>query len=159
LLRSRSVAGDRAVREAFERERTEVLVVHVDRAKLKEEIRNMRERMRTELSASKTGEFDLKQDPGGLADIEFLVDYRVLSHAAELPELVEFPDNIRQLEALERTGLVPAHDCESLIEIYIRIRERLHELALAGGGRVVDSSEFAQERELVTGLWNAALLD
>ena len=62
----------------------------------------MRARMRVELSGSGPGEFDLKQDPGGLADIEFLVDYWVLANAEYYPELVEFPDNIRQLEALER---------------------------------------------------------
>ena len=62
----------------------------------------------TELSLAKAGSFDIKQDPGGIADIEFLVDYWVLAHSAEYPELVEFPDNIRQLEALERVGLVPA---------------------------------------------------
>ncbi len=159
LLRSRSVAGDDAVRQAFERERTEVLTTHVDRAKLQAEISKMRERMRAELSTSRADEFDLKQDPGGLADIEFLVDYWVLSNADAVPELVEHPDNIRQLEALERTGLVPAADCRSLIDIYIRIRERLHELALAGGPRVVDANELEAERRRVTGLWQAAFSD
>jgi len=159
LLRSRSVAGDPAVREAFERDRTEVLTRHVHRERLAEEIRTMRERMRTELSGSKPGEFDLKQDPGGLADIEFLVDFWVLSHAQDLPELVTFPDNIRQLEALERTGLVPASDCRRLVETYIRIRERLHELALGSGGRVVTAREFTAERRFVTDLWNAAFAD
>jgi glutamate-ammonia-ligase adenylyltransferase len=156
LLRSRSVAGSVDVREAFEHERKEVLTEHVERARLRDEIRNMRERMRAELSGSKAGEFDLKQDPGGLADIEFLVDYWVLSHAAELPELVEHPDNIRQLEALERTGLVPASDCRQLIDIYIRIRERLHELALDGGGRIVAAGELVAERRVVSTLWDAA---
>ena len=105
------------------------------------------------------GEFDLKQDSGGLADIEFLVDYWVLANAEYYPELVEFPDNIRQLEALERTGLVAADRCKRLIETYIRIRERLHELALAEQRRVVPQAELAAEREWVTSIWEETFAD
>ncbi len=159
LLRSRSVAGPQRVRDAFEAERREVLMHHVDRKKLKPEVKRMRTRMRTELSGSSAGEFDLKQDSGGLADIEFLVDYWVLANAEFYPELVEFPDNIRQLEALARTGLVAADRCESLIETYIRIRERLHELALAEQRRVVPQAELAAEREWVTSIWEETFAD
>ncbi len=153
LLRSRSVAGPQHLRAAFEAERCDVLMHHVDRAKLKAEVERMRARMRAELSGSGTGQFDLKQDPGGLADIEFLVDYWVLANAERYPELVEFPDNIRQLEALARTGLVLADRCQRLIETYIRIRERLHELALGEQPRVVSDAELAAERAWVTGVW------
>ncbi len=111
----------------------------------------MRRRMRTELSLAKAGFFDLKQDPGGIADIEFLVDYWVLAHSAEYPELIEFPDNIRQLEALERVGLVPAERCRRLKECYLALRQRVHELALDEGGRVVPEQEFAAVREYVAG--------
>jgi glutamate-ammonia-ligase adenylyltransferase len=154
LLRSRSVAGPADVRAVFERERRDVLVHHVNRETLKDEVRKMRERMRAELSESAAGQFDLKQDPGGLADIEFLVDYWVLARAMDFPELVEFPDNIRQLEALERVGLVAADRCRGLKDIYIRIRGRLHELALDERGRVVDGAEFEPERAWVLGVWN-----
>nr|NIW25401.1 bifunctional [glutamate--ammonia ligase]-adenylyl-L-tyrosine phosphorylase/[glutamate--ammonia-ligase] adenylyltransferase [Gammaproteobacteria bacterium] len=153
LLRSRSVAGPQRVRDAFEADRREILMHHVDRTKLKSEVERMRTRMRTELSGSKTGEFDLKQDAGGLADIEFLVDYWVLANAEYYPELVEFPDNIRQLEALARTGLVAADRCQRLIETYIRIRERLHDLALGDQRRVVSEAELTDERAWVTSVW------
>jgi glutamate-ammonia-ligase adenylyltransferase len=115
--------------------------------------------MRTELSLAKEGRFDLKQDSGGIADIEFLVDYWVLAHSAEYPELVEFPDNIRQLEALERVGLVPAERCAQLKEAYLALRQRVHELALDEGGRVVAAEEFAAVRELVSGIWHEVFAD
>jgi glutamate-ammonia-ligase adenylyltransferase len=159
LLRSRPVAGPQHVRDAFEAERREVLMYHVDRTKLKHEVERMRTRMRAELSSSGAGEFDLKQDLGGLADIEFLVDYWVLASAEDYPELLEYPDNIRQLEALERTGLVAADRCQRLIETYIRIRERLHELALADQRRVVPETELAAEREWVTRVWQETFAD
>jgi len=154
LLRSRSIAGSERVREAFETERREILMHQVDRTKLKSEVKRMRERMRAELSASKPEQFDIKQDYGGLADIEFLVDYWVLSRAAEHPELIEFPDNIRQLEVLERTGFVAADRCRRLIETYIEFRGRLHELALDDRGRVVAADEFSAQRDWVRSIWD-----
>ena len=114
----------------------------------------MRRRMRDELSLAKRGGFDLKQDPGGLADIEFLVDYWVLASSAEHPELVEFPDNVRQLEALERVGLVPADRCRRMKDAYLALRQRVHELALDEGGRVVGEHEFAELRAWVVGVWD-----
>ncbi|HEX7079932.1 MAG TPA: bifunctional [glutamate--ammonia ligase]-adenylyl-L-tyrosine phosphorylase/[glutamate--ammonia-ligase] adenylyltransferase [Gammaproteobacteria bacterium] len=153
LLRSRSLAGSRSIRDAFERERREILVGHVNRARLKEEIAGMRARMRAELSQSRDGEFDLKQDPGGLTDVEFLVDYLVLRHAPEFPALVEYPDNVRQIEALEAAGLVPAERAERLTSAYLALRRRLHELALDERGRVVSAEELADVRAFVTACW------
>jgi [glutamine synthetase] adenylyltransferase / [glutamine synthetase]-adenylyl-L-tyrosine phosphorylase len=154
LLRSRALAGTPSVCEAFERVRREVLVAHIDRAKLKGEVAKMRRRMRTELSEAKAGEFDLKQDAGGIADIEFLVDYWVLAHSAEYPELAEFPDNVRQLEALERVGLLTAERSARLKDAYLALRQRVHELALDRRGRVVADTEFAPIRSFVTGVWD-----
>lgn len=153
LLRSRALAGSRAVSAAFERIRREVLVGHVDRTKLKPQIAEMRARMRIELSLGKGERFDLKQDPGGIADIEFLVDYWVLANAGDFPELVEFPDNIRQLEALERTGLVPPERCMRLRDAYLELRRRTHELALDEAGRVVADDELVEVRAFVTSIW------
>ncbi len=154
LLRSRAVAGNREVGEAFERERRDVLVNHVDRERLKSEVESMRKRMRKELSQSGGDSFDLKQDAGGLADIEFLVDYWVLSNSQEYPELVEFPDNVRQLEALDRTGLVDSGRCEGLTEGYLALRQRTHELALDDAGRVVPATEFRELRDWIISIWN-----
>ena len=154
LLRSRALAGSREVCDAFEQIRREILVAHIDRTKLPSEVVKMRQRMRAELSQAKQGEFDLKQDAGGVADIEFLVDYWVLKHSAEFPELVEFPDNVRQLEALERVGLVSAERCRQLKDAYLALRQRVHELALDERRRVVAATEFVAVRALVTEVWN-----
>jgi glutamate-ammonia-ligase adenylyltransferase len=153
LLRSRAVAGSRAVCEAFERARREILIEHVARDKLRAEVVKMRARMRSELSLGKDGRFDIKQDPGGLADIEFLVDYWVLENAARFPQLVDFTDNIRQLEALERVGLVSNERCLKLKDAYLALRRRIHELALDEGGRVVDDREFEDLRAWIISIW------
>jgi glutamate-ammonia-ligase adenylyltransferase len=159
LLRSRALAGSPAVCAAFEAIRRDVLVAHVDRSKLKREVAKMRRRMREELSQAKADTFDIKQDTGGIADIEFIIDYWVLAHSAEYPELVEFPDNIRQLEALERVGLVPPERCLRLKEAYLALRQRVHELALDEGGRVVPAQEFGDVRAFVSAVWHEAFAD
>ncbi len=153
LLRSRPLAGADAIRAAFEAERREILTAHVARDRLKSEIAQMRARMRNELSESGPGQFDLKQDPGGIADVEFLVDYLVLAHAADYPELVEYPDNIRQIEALAVVGLLPAARAERLKEAYLELRQRVHTLALDERGRVVDADDLADVQSFVRECW------
>ena len=157
LLRSRAVAGSPAVCAAFEKERKAVLIDHVDRSRLREEVIRMRQRMRDELSKARPGMFDLKQSPGGLADIEFLVDYWVLANAQQCPDLVTYPDKVRQLESLERDGLIPASVAKELIGIYIKLRVRIHRLALAGRERCVGEREFSKERSRVRALWSEHL--
>jgi glutamate-ammonia-ligase adenylyltransferase len=159
LLRSRALAGSAAVCAGFERIRREVLVAHVDRGKLKVEVARMRRRMRSELTLAKPGSFDLKQDAGGIADIEFLIDYWVLAHSAQFPELVEFPDNIRQLEALERVGLVSRERCAAIKAAYLALRHRVHELALDEAGRIARADELVAVRAVVSDLWHEVFAD
>ena len=64
----------------------------------------MRGRMRAELSRSARGEFDLKQDAGGIADIEFIIDYWVLAQSKEFPDLVEYPDKAANWMAWSNTA-------------------------------------------------------
>jgi glutamate-ammonia-ligase adenylyltransferase len=153
LLRSRAVAGDSSLCVEFERERIEVLTNYVDRDGLKEAVVTMRARMRTQLASSAPGEFDLKQDLGALADIEFLIDYWVLANAAQYPTLIEYPDNVRQLESLDAAGLVSAKDCRTLKAVYIAYRSRIHERALMDLGRCVSDDEFVLERAAISELW------
>ncbi len=157
LLRSRPIAGDSSLMDRFSAERTEVLVSHVARDGLAAEIAKMRTRMRTELSRSNAGEFDIKQDPGGLADLEFLVDYWVLRNAQELPELVRHPDKVRQLESLAAAGLITEEIRASLTQVYLQFRQRLHAMALAGAGKVVLQGEFGDQRQHVIEVWGESL--
>src|SRR5690606_5450526 len=154
LLRSRALAGSKTIRDAFEAERREILTRYVDRAKLEDEVVRMRARMRAELSQGGASGFDLKQDAGGIADIEFLVDYLVLRHAPEHPELVEYPDNVRQIEGLAAAGLLPEDRAARLKDAYLALRQRVHELALDERGRVVDAAELADVRAFVTACWD-----
>ena len=155
LLRARAVAGDEILCQRFEAVRRRVLCTAVHRDTLRADVREMRERMRRELSHSGAGQFDIKQDAGGIADIEFLVQYWVLEGAQAHPQLVTYSDNVRQLEALSAAGLVPPATARWLKETYIGYRTLLHHLSLEGGERVVEAAEHAQRRARVQEIWRA----
>ncbi|HEX7114455.1 MAG TPA: bifunctional [glutamate--ammonia ligase]-adenylyl-L-tyrosine phosphorylase/[glutamate--ammonia-ligase] adenylyltransferase [Steroidobacter sp.] len=157
LLRARAIAGDPKLCEEFEAARIEVLRKAVKREGLRDEVRKMRERMRENLSKARSGQFDLKQDAGGVADIEFLVQFWMLQWADRYPEIVTFSDNIRQLESLASGNLVPQSRVDFLVDTYRRYRQRLHRLSLEGAGNVVSEEEFAAERQGVIRIWEEVM--
>jgi [glutamine synthetase] adenylyltransferase / [glutamine synthetase]-adenylyl-L-tyrosine phosphorylase len=157
LLHARSVAGAAILRERFEAIRIEVLARHVRRDSLRADVRHMRNRMRNELSRAKPGEFDLKQDPGGIADIEFLAQYWALTWAGEYPPVAMYSDTIRQLESVASADLVPQSRIDTLSSAYLGYRSCLHHRALDGAGAVVAASEFVTERVAVVAIWDEVM--
>ncbi len=154
LLRSRAVAGSPGVIERFETLRRELLcsAVHLD--SLRQDVIEMRERMRAELGSRKPGVFDVKQDRGGIADIEFLVQFRVLQHAHEHPSLVKYSDNVRQLDSLIETGIMDEATATELKETYLAYRARMHRLALEDRPGLVPTEEFVERRHRVAEIWS-----
>jgi glutamate-ammonia-ligase adenylyltransferase len=159
LLHARAVAGDPDLRAEFENLRREALMKHVRRATLREEVRDMRLRMRRELSRARPGSglFDIKQDPGGTADIEFLAQYWALLHAGSHPPVVMFADTIRQLESVASADLVPQATVDVLTAAYRRYREHSHHLSLERKEPVVPADDFADTRAAVTAIWDATM--
>jgi glutamate-ammonia-ligase adenylyltransferase len=153
LLRARAVAGDATVKAAFEDLRVRILRDYVRREGLRDEVANMRARMRTELAAGTPELLDLKQDEGGITDIEFLVQYLVLREAGTHPDLVRWSDNIRQLEGLAARGILAAAEAEALADAYRRYRHRIHRQNLAGEPALAPRAEFAGLVALVTAAW------
>jgi len=131
----------------------------VRRDKLRIEVRDMRLRMRKELSKAKagSGRFDIKQDAGGTADIEFLAQYWALLYAGSHPPVVMFADTIRQLESVASADLVPQATVDVLTHAYRKYRERAHHLSLEKAEAVVPAEEFAEERAAVTAIWDATM--
>jgi glutamate-ammonia-ligase adenylyltransferase len=159
LLHARAVAGDADLRARFEAVRVQVLRHNVKRDGLRAEVRRMRERMRRELSRSAADQFDIKQDAGGVADIEFLAQYWALAWALRYPPLVMFSDTIRQLESVASADLVPQARVDILTRAYRAYRERTHRMSLEGGANVVPADQFLAERAAVTAIWKAAMVD
>ncbi len=157
LLHARAVAGAPELRAQFERVREEILRDHIKRASLATDVRDMRERMRRELSRAAAGQFDLKQDRGGVADIEFLAQYWSLRFAHDYPPVAMFSDTIRQLESVASANLVPQSDVDQLVAAYRAYRSRTHHLSLEGAEPLVPAAEFAAERAAVSRIWDATL--
>ena len=101
--------------------------------------------------------FDLKQDVGGIVDIEFLVQHAVLVAAHGAPELTTFSDNIRIIGDLEQAGLLSAEDAEQLIEAYKDYRSAGHRLSLQGVDSSVPQEQFQQQRRNVKRIWQQKL--
>jgi glutamate-ammonia-ligase adenylyltransferase len=138
--------------------RRRTLTCSVRRETLRNDVLEMRLRMRKELSRSGPGEFDIKQDAGGIGDIEFLVQYWVLAKAQSHPELLTYTDNIRQLEGLAAVGAVDEATALWLKESYISYRTVLHHLSLEGDGeRIVAAAPYRETRARLRAIWHATL--
>ncbi|MGI9308715.1 MAG: bifunctional [glutamate--ammonia ligase]-adenylyl-L-tyrosine phosphorylase/[glutamate--ammonia-ligase] adenylyltransferase, partial [Gammaproteobacteria bacterium] len=157
LLRSRPVAGSTDIRDAYERLRISALQNYVRKDKLRQDVLDMRERMRKELSKGDAEHFYIKPDRGGITDIEFLVQFLVLSHVHEDASLAEFSDNIRQLDALVAAGVLEATQAESLADAYRQYRVLLHRLSLAGEKGVVRRQDCKPYIEVVETAWRQFL--
>jgi glutamate-ammonia-ligase adenylyltransferase len=157
LLHARTVAGAPELRARFEAMRLQVLSQCVHRDRLREDVRHMRSRMRNELSRAGADEVDLKQDPGGIADIEFLAQYWALKWAQQYPPVARFSDTIRQLESLASADLIAQSTIDVLTRAYRSYRSCLHHRALDGLDAVLPGATLASERAAVLEIWNRYL--
>lgn len=157
LVRARAVAGSEALAERFERVRAETLGRRRECDELRDEVVKMRGKMRDHLGSGKdareAGHFHLKQDAGGLVDIEFMNQYAVLALAHETPALLEVTDNMRLLDALADSARLPEPEARDLQAAYLAYRDASHRAALAKSGSLVDEAAFAAHRERVCELW------
>ena len=118
----------------------------------------MRNRMRNELSRAEPGEFDLKQDPGGIADIEFLAQYWALTWAGRLPaggDVLAIP-SASSNRWRPRTWCRRAESTSSS-GAYRDYRTCLHHRALDGQGAIVAASAFRAERAAVIAIWDEVM--
>jgi glutamate-ammonia-ligase adenylyltransferase len=157
LLRARPVAGSMTIARIFDRVRAETLSLRVRRDKLRDDVLEMRQRMRATLDKSDTDLFDLKQGAGGIGDIEFIVQYLVLSNAASDPAVYFYSDNIRQLDALAAGEFIDTETAGRLQDVYKTYRRCLHHLALDSRKALVDKDQFVAERQFVEELWKQVL--
>ncbi len=165
LVRARVLAGSPRVAAAFEQVRLAVLGRERDLGTLRAEVSEMRTKMRDNLGTRETAAgtaqnafeaaaaFDLKQDAGGIVDIEFMVQYAALAWSRQHPELVRYTDNIRILDGLEQASLLAGDEVRLLQEAYKAYRSAAHRQALQKQPGVVRGDQFHAERQGVTRIW------
>lgn len=131
LVRARVIVGSDAMRSRINAIRSETLCGLPDSGSLRQEVVDMRERMRRELSVDTDVLFDLKQGAGGIADIEFMVQYLLLKNSRHDQSLLKFTDNIRQIDALQREGFLAAETAKVLTDAYLKLRGLYHQSAMS----------------------------
>jgi glutamate-ammonia-ligase adenylyltransferase len=114
LVKARAAIGPLKLREHLEATIARVVYgrgLTPDEAR---EVASMRERIAAERGADE-GRVNIKTDPGGLVDVEFLVQMLQLAHGHAEPRL-RVRSTRAALDALADTGLLPADDARALRE-------------------------------------------
>ncbi|MBU2845041.1 bifunctional [glutamate--ammonia ligase]-adenylyl-L-tyrosine phosphorylase/[glutamate--ammonia-ligase] adenylyltransferase [Acidithiobacillus ferriphilus] len=104
LTRARWVAGDRELGARFTRLRAEILGRSRHPEQLVEDVRSMRQRIYRSKTIAQDA-FHLKLSPGGLTDIEFLVQFAMLGACSRQPTLCQDTGTAAGIAALTRAGI------------------------------------------------------
>ncbi len=157
LTRARFCAGDVDIGARFEKIREGVL--RKDRSavaiELKNEVLAMRKKMR-DAHPKRTELFDLKQDAGGMIDIEFMVQYLVLRHAAQYPQLTANMGNITLLKMCGELGLIDPALAAAVGDAYRALRKLQHQMRLQGQDLArIGMVQVELHARNVTRLWGA----
>jgi len=152
MTRARFVMGLESLRPAFDAVRQAVISAPRDAAGLKAEIVAMREKVRAAHPVPE-GRFDLKHSPGGMVDVEFVVQYLVLLHTAQHPGLADNLGNIALLQRAETAGLLPAGMGSAAADAYREMRRLQHRARLDEQPTHLEPATLAGEIVAVERLW------
>jgi glutamate-ammonia-ligase adenylyltransferase len=146
LTRACPIAGHRGTGRRFNDIRRETLTRQREPATLAAELANMRARMTAEKGSRLAPGQQAKHAPGGLVDIEFVVQLGVLASAAAFPEVIDSPATAEQLQALARIGWMAPGDADQLALTAARLHEQRLLLALVPSDPLatVDTAESAR---------------
>jgi glutamate-ammonia-ligase adenylyltransferase len=98
--------------------------------------------------------FDIKQDKGGMVDIEFLVQYLVLLKSHEYSDLLQWTDNVRLIQTLISTGAIDEYTAHILKHAYLIYRAAAHQASLQEKPAMVPQEKFNHLRDRVEKIWN-----
>jgi glutamate-ammonia-ligase adenylyltransferase len=154
MTRARFVCGMRELAPRFDAVREAVITAPRDAQALKREIVAMREKVRAARPV-RAERFDVKHSPGGMVDVEFAVQYLVLSQSASHRELISNVGNIALLQRAEAGGLLPRGVGDAAAAAYRELRKVQHGARLNEEPTQLPADAMAPEREAVLALWRA----
>lgn len=157
LVRARMIYGDEPLQTAFIAIRHQILTLPREESKLRTEVVEMRHKMQEHLGSKKAGRFMLKQDVGGITDIEFLAQYLVLRFSHDKPKLTRWSDNVRIFESLMAQDVLSEEEAMGMTLAYTTMRDQIHHRNLLNLDADVDESKFVAERDLVRRVWDTWL--
>lgn len=154
MTRARCVLGAPELQARFDAVREAVIKTEREEKGLRDEIGNMR----TKVSAShaiKGEQFDVKHSPGGMVDIEFVVQFLVLSQGRRHPELLPNVGNIALLQRAQACGLLPGDVGDKAAQAYRTLRQIQHRARLNEEPTQLDIAKVTTERDAGLALWTA----
>jgi len=155
LTRARFSAGDADVGRQFEEIRVLVLRQTRDIPTLRREVLTMRQKMH-DGHPNNSDLFDIKHDKGGMVDIEFMVQFLILAHAAEHATLTANSGNLALLNTAAELGLIKTKSSVEVREIYRNLRRLQHQMRLNNQSLCrIDPSSL--DTSGVTALWEELL--
>jgi glutamate-ammonia-ligase adenylyltransferase len=158
LVRTRIVCGSAWLTEKFNIIRQGILCQPRDISLLQKDVAKMRVKMRDHLTKGNTEIFDLKQDNGGIADIEFIAQFLVLGYSSQFSQLTQFSDNVRVFEQAAQLGLISDKQNQTLSQAYQAYRHKGHRLVLNDLQNQTSNSEFDMLRNAVSLIWRQFML-
>jgi glutamate-ammonia-ligase adenylyltransferase len=126
LIRARRVCGPAAPAEAFLREITGFVYRRLIDPGDIGAVREMKTRIEAERRRSgRDLELELKDGPGGIRDVEFLVQALQMFHGARAPGL-QTGNTVEALRGLRETGILPEEASEAQNQAYLWLRRAEH---------------------------------
>ena len=159
LVRARVIYGHESLANRFNQVRTSVIGSQREHGRLRQDVLEMREKMRNHLDKSTADECDIKQAQGGLVDIEFLAQYLVLKNASNEKTVMRYSDNIRIFNSLFNCGYISQLQKTTLIESYCWLRDHGHRSALQNSPSLLAREEFLKHANLITQIWQKLIED
>ncbi|WP_374522252.1 bifunctional [glutamate--ammonia ligase]-adenylyl-L-tyrosine phosphorylase/[glutamate--ammonia-ligase] adenylyltransferase [Hydrogenophaga sp.] len=156
MTRARCVLGAEAFGARFDAVREAVITAPRDAALLAQEIVAMREKVR-KAHPVRGEKFDVKHSAGGMVDVEFVVQYLVLSQSAAHPELRANTGNINLLQRAEAAGLLAPGMGLAAGNAYRELRQIQHRARLDEAPTQVDLAQVAESAAAVQALWQHVL--
>ncbi|HEC13832.1 MAG TPA: bifunctional [glutamate--ammonia ligase]-adenylyl-L-tyrosine phosphorylase/[glutamate--ammonia-ligase] adenylyltransferase [Acidiferrobacteraceae bacterium] len=157
MVRARPVAGDPKLGEQFMGLRRDILCLTRDPQELAAAVVDMRNKIVVEQMASPPKFFHVKQDRGGIVDIEFIVQYCVLRWAKGRPGVTRHTDNVGILEDLADAGLLEQTPKQALVDAYRHYLSIEHRLKLTEQPPWVGEDELVAQRQKVMEVWKSLL--
>jgi len=145
-----------SLRERFDAVREAVITAERDPVALAQEIVAMREKVRA-AHPVRGSQFDVKHSPGGMVDVEFAVQFLVLSQSAAHPELRANTGNINLLVRAEHAGLLRPGMGEAAARAYRELRQIQHRARLDEATTQVSAASVAEAAGAVQALWTHVL--
>ena len=131
LVRSRVVVGNASLALKFDQIRHAILCKQRDNRELKQQVLEMREKMRSHLESKIPDLIDIKQTRGGIVDVEFMVQFWILANAHKQPQITKWSDNLRLLESLQSIDTIDDTQMKNLTNAYLTLRHATHRVQLA----------------------------